>query len=152
MDKKWSLDHIMWRSIITGSWQSCSSQDHVDTLKLRQRWKRHKEELSWQAQVYPYMFYFSLEYRSSYYKEGCNKVILTKPKCSKPREIPWVMEGNQIPRVCRNLSLQSNRYWTPVRPVGHIQEQVRSTGLVRSLYQLSKLFTGLVRYWTRLVR
>jgi hypothetical protein len=28
-------------------------------------------------------FYFSLEYRSSYYKEGCNMVILTKPKCSK---------------------------------------------------------------------
>jgi hypothetical protein len=34
------------------------------------------------------MFYFSLEYRSSYYKEGCNMVILTKLKCSKPREVP----------------------------------------------------------------
>jgi hypothetical protein len=34
------------------------------------------------------MFYFSVEYMSSYYKEGCNMVILTKPKCSKPREIP----------------------------------------------------------------
>jgi hypothetical protein len=89
--KKWSLDHIMWRSIVTGSRQSCSSQDHVDTLKPRQRLKRHKEESSWQAQVYSYMFYFSLEYRSSYYKEGCNMVILTKPKCSKPWEIPWAM-------------------------------------------------------------
>jgi hypothetical protein len=28
-------------------------------------------------------FYFSLEYRSSYYNEGCNMVILTKPKCLK---------------------------------------------------------------------
>jgi hypothetical protein len=27
------------KSIVTGSRQSCSSQDHVDTLKLRQRWK-----------------------------------------------------------------------------------------------------------------
>jgi hypothetical protein len=27
-------------------------------------------------------FYFLLEYRMSYYKKGCNMVILTKPKCS----------------------------------------------------------------------
>jgi hypothetical protein len=77
MDKKWSLDHIMWRSIVTNSRQSCSSQDHVDTLKLRQRWKQHNEESSWQALVYSYMFYFSLEYRLSYYKEGCNMVTLS---------------------------------------------------------------------------
>jgi hypothetical protein len=32
-------------------------------------------------------FYFLLEYRSSYYEEGCNMVILTKPKYSKPIEI-----------------------------------------------------------------
>jgi hypothetical protein len=36
--------------------------------------------------------------------------------------------------------------------VGPIQEQVRSTGLVRSLYQLPEPFIRLVRYWTRLVR
>jgi hypothetical protein len=62
--------------------------------------KRLKEGSSWLAQAYSYVFYLSLEYRSSYYKEGCNMVILTKPKCSKPREIPRVMRGNQIPRVC----------------------------------------------------
>jgi hypothetical protein len=46
------------------------------------------------------VFYLSLEYRSPYYKEGCNMVILTKPKCSKPREIPRVMKGNQNSKVC----------------------------------------------------
>jgi hypothetical protein len=44
-----------------------------------------KEESSMQAQSYSLVFYLSLEYRSPYYKEGCNMVILTKPKCSKPR-------------------------------------------------------------------
>jgi hypothetical protein len=62
--------------------------------------KRLKEESSWQAQAYSYVFSLSLEYSSPYYKEGCNMVILTKPKCSKPREIPRVMRENQILRVC----------------------------------------------------
>jgi hypothetical protein len=53
-----------------------------------------KEGSSWQAQAYSYVFYLSLEYMLSYYKEECNMVILTKPKCSKPREIPRVMRGN----------------------------------------------------------
>jgi hypothetical protein len=34
----------------------------------------------------------------------------------------------------------------PVIPVGPIQEQVRSTKLVWSLYRLLELFTGLVQY------
>jgi hypothetical protein len=34
----------------------------------------------------------------------------------------------------------------PVIPVGPIQEQVRSTKLVWSLYRLPKLFTGLFQY------
>jgi hypothetical protein len=36
-------------------------------------------------------FYFSLEYRLPYYKEGCS---------SKPREIPRVIKGNQNSKVC----------------------------------------------------
>jgi hypothetical protein len=39
------------------------------------------------------VFYLSLEYRLLYYKEEYNMVILTKPKCSKLREIPRVMKG-----------------------------------------------------------
>jgi hypothetical protein len=31
------------------------------------------------------MFYFSIEYRSSYYKEGCNMVIWTKTKVLKTK-------------------------------------------------------------------
>jgi hypothetical protein len=92
------------------------------------------------------VFYFSLEYRSLYYKEGCNMVILTKTKCSKPREIPRVMRGNQIPIVCWNLSYQSDRYITPVRP---IPKQVRSTGLGWSFYRIPEMFFGYVWPWTR---
>jgi hypothetical protein len=40
---------------------------------------------------------------SPYYKEGCNIVILTKPKCLKPREIPRVVKENQIPK-CAEIS------------------------------------------------
>jgi hypothetical protein len=58
------------------------------------------DKSSWQAQAYSYVFYLFLEYKSSYYKEGCNMVILTKPKCSKPREISRVMKGNQNSKVC----------------------------------------------------
>jgi hypothetical protein len=57
-------------------------------LSLDKDEKWLKEELSWQAQAYSYVFYLSLEYRSLYYKEGCNMVILTKLKCPKPKEIP----------------------------------------------------------------
>jgi hypothetical protein len=39
----------------------------------------------------------------------------------------------------------------PIRLVGPIQEQVRSTRLVWSLYQLPELSIELVRYWTGLV-
>jgi hypothetical protein len=54
--------------------------------------------------------------------------------------------------MCWNLSYRSDRYCTPVRPIWTIQEQVWSTGLARSLYQLSEPFAGHVRYWTRLAR
>jgi hypothetical protein len=56
--------------------------------------KRLKEESSWQAQAYSYVFYFSPEYWLPYYKERCDMMILTKLKCSKPREIPRMMKGN----------------------------------------------------------
>jgi hypothetical protein len=46
------------------------------------------------------VFYLSLEYRSPYYKEGCNMMILTKSKCSKHRKIPRVMKENQNSNVC----------------------------------------------------
>jgi hypothetical protein len=65
--------------------------------------ERIKEESSWQAQAYSFVFYLSLEYMSPYYKEGCNMVILTKPKCLKPRDIPRVVKGNQIPK-CAEIS------------------------------------------------
>jgi hypothetical protein len=74
--------------------------------------KQLKEESNCQAQVYSHVFYLSLEYSSSFYKEGCNMVILTKPKCSKPREIPRVMKGNQnFKSVMKSI--------LPVRPVLH---------------------------------
>jgi hypothetical protein len=46
--------------------------------------EQQKEESSCQAQVYSEVFYFLLEYRLPYYKEGCNMVIFIKPKFSKP--------------------------------------------------------------------
>jgi hypothetical protein len=79
-------------------------------------------------------------------------VILTKPKCLKPIEIQRVMRGNQIPRVCWNLSYRSDRYCTPIRPVGPVLEQVWCTGLVRSLYRIPETFFGHVQPWTRHVR
>jgi hypothetical protein len=101
MDKKRCLNCITQRNPLS------LAQDKVAQVKITlmlssldkdEKWL--KEESSWQAQAYSYVFYLSLEYRSPYYKEGCNMVILTKSKCSKPREIPRVMRGNQILRVC----------------------------------------------------
>jgi hypothetical protein len=92
MDKKRSIDCISQRNLLS------PVQGKVDQLKimlmpssLDKDEKRLKKESIWQAQAYSYVFYSSLEYMSSYYKEGCNMVILTKPKCSKPRVIPRVM-------------------------------------------------------------
>jgi hypothetical protein len=50
------------------------------------------------------------------------------------------------------LSNRSDRYCTPVRSVHPILEQVQFTKLVRPLYRIWKIFTGLVRSWTPLVR
>ncbi len=95
MIKTWGKMSWLYRSkksIVSGSRQSCSSQDHVETLKLWQRWESGKKKN--QVDKLKFIlkcFYFLLEYRSSYYKEGCNMVILTKPKSSKPKEISRVM-------------------------------------------------------------
>jgi hypothetical protein len=95
MDKKRCLGCTSQRSLAS------PAQGKVTLVKtmlmpssLERNEKRLKEESSCQAQAYSCVFYLSLEYRLSYYQEGCNMVILTKPKCSKPREIPRVMKGN----------------------------------------------------------
>jgi hypothetical protein len=101
MDKKRRLNCIAQRnplSVAQGKVAEVKITLMPSRLDKDEKW--HKEESSWQAQVYSYVFYLSLEYRSPYYKEGCNMVILTKPKCSKPREIPRVMKGNQNSKVC----------------------------------------------------
>jgi hypothetical protein len=54
--------------------------------------------------------------------------------------------------VSKQNSKSVLKFVIPVRPVGPIQEQVRSIRLVRSLYRLPDPFVGHVRYWTRLVR
>jgi hypothetical protein len=101
MDKKRRLDFISQSKPLSLT-QGKVAQGKIMLMpsSLDKDEKRLKEESRWQGQAHSYLFYFSLEYRLSYYKVGCNMVILTKPKCSKPREIPRVMAGNQIPRVC----------------------------------------------------
>jgi hypothetical protein len=100
MDKKRRLNCITQRnplSLARGKVAQVKIMLMPSSLDKDEKWP--KEESSWQAQAYSYVFYLSLEYRSPYYKEGCNMVILTKPKCLKPKEISRVMRGNQIPRV-----------------------------------------------------
>jgi hypothetical protein len=87
MDKKRHLGCISQRSLVS------PAQGKVTLVKimlmpsiLDKDEKCLKEKSSCQAQVYSYVFSLSLEYRSSYYQEGCNMVILTKSKCSKPRK------------------------------------------------------------------
>jgi hypothetical protein len=101
VDKKRSLDSISQRNSLSPA-QGKFAQVKIMLMpsSLDKDENRRKEESSCQSQAYSYVFYFSLEYRSSYYKEGYNMVILTKLKCSKPREIPRVMRGNQILKVC----------------------------------------------------
>jgi hypothetical protein len=101
MDKKRHLGCISQRSMLSPA-QGKVAQFNImlKPSSLDKDEKQLKEESSCQAQTYSYVFYLSLEYRSSYYKEGCNMVILTKPKWSKPREIPRVMKGNQNSKVC----------------------------------------------------
>jgi hypothetical protein len=101
MDKKRHLDSISQRSILSlaqGKVTHVKIMLMPSSLDKDEKWL--KEESSCQAQAYSYMFYLSLEYRLSYYQGGCNMAILTKLKCSKPREISRVKKGNQIPRVC----------------------------------------------------
>jgi hypothetical protein len=80
----------------------------------------------------------------SYYKEECNMVILTKPKCLKHTEIPRVVKETKFRSVLKSL--------LPVRPVWPIPEQVRSTGLVRSLHRILERFSRHVWSLTKLVR
>jgi hypothetical protein len=95
--------------------------------------KRLKEESSWQAQAYSYVFYFFLlsigRYTIkrdatwwSWQKQSAHQSIA-------PREIPRVMRGNKNLRVCWNLSYRSDWYCTLVKLVGPILEQVRSGDL-----------------------
>jgi hypothetical protein len=101
MDKKRRLGCISQRSLV---YPDQVKVTQVKTMLMHSRLgkdeKRLKEESRCQAQAYSCVFYLSLEYRSSYYQEGCNLVILIKPKCSKPREIPRVMKGNQNSKMC----------------------------------------------------
>jgi hypothetical protein len=101
MDKKIRLGCISQRSLVSPA-QGKVTQVKIMLMpsSLDKDEKRLKEESSCQAQAYSCVFYLSLEYRSLSYQEGCNMVILTKPKCSKPREIPRVMKGNQNSKVC----------------------------------------------------
>jgi hypothetical protein len=101
MDKKRHLNCIIQRNPLSlAEGRIAQVKIMLMPSSLDKNEKRLKEESSWQAQAYSYVFYLSLEYRSTYYKEGCNMVILTKPKCSKPEEIPRVMKGNQNSKVC----------------------------------------------------
>jgi hypothetical protein len=56
------------------------------------------------------MFYFSLEYSSPYYKEGCNMVILTKPKVLKTK----IVSMSDVRKPNSKSVLKSV---TPVRPI-----------------------------------
>jgi hypothetical protein len=104
MDKKRHLGCISQRSLVSPA-QGKVTQVKIMLMPsiLNQDKEQLKEESSWQDQAYSFVFYLSLEYRSSYYKKGCNMVILTKPNCLKPREIPRVVKGNQIPK-CTKIS------------------------------------------------
>jgi hypothetical protein len=93
MDKKRHLGCISQRSLVS------LAQGKVTEVKimlmpsiLEKDKKQLKEKSSCQAQVYFYVFYLSLKYRLLYYQEGCNVMILTKTKCSKPRKISRVMK------------------------------------------------------------
>jgi hypothetical protein len=101
MDKKRHLNCITQRNPLSPT-QGKVTQVKIILMpsSLDKDEKRLKEESSWQAQAYSYVFYLSIEYRSPYYKEGCNMMILTKSKCSKHRKIPRVMKENQNSNVC----------------------------------------------------
>jgi hypothetical protein len=100
MDKKRHLNCITQRNPLSLAQGKVSQVEFMlMQSSMDKDEKRLKEKSNWQAQAYSYVLYLSLKYRSLYYKEGCNMVILPEPKCSKPREIPRVMRGNQIPRV-----------------------------------------------------
>jgi hypothetical protein len=70
-DKERYLDYFSQRSLLSPA-QGKVTQVKVMLMpsSLNQDKGRLKEESSWQAQAYSFMFYLSLEYRSSYYKEG----------------------------------------------------------------------------------
>jgi hypothetical protein len=85
MDKKWSLDCIRRDPLSLDQGKVAQIKIMLRPSSFDEVEKRQKEESSSQAQVYTQVF-FTLEYRSPYYEEGCNMVILTKPKCSKSKE------------------------------------------------------------------
>jgi hypothetical protein len=81
MDKKRRLDCISQRSLVSPT-QGKVTQVKIMLMpsNLDKDEKRLKEKSSCQAQAYSYVFYLSLEHRLLYYQEGCNMIILTKPK------------------------------------------------------------------------
>jgi hypothetical protein len=81
MDKKRRLNCITQRNPLFLTQGKVLKSSMLMPSSLDKDEKRLKEESSWQAQAYSYVFHLSLEYRSTYYKEGYNMVILTKPKC-----------------------------------------------------------------------
>jgi hypothetical protein len=95
MDKKRSLGYIRRRNLLS------LAQDKVAQIKIMLRpssfdkvEKRQREESRLQAQEYSLSVFIFFLSRLSYYEEGCNMMLLTTPKCSKPREIPRVSKGN----------------------------------------------------------
>jgi hypothetical protein len=85
MNKKRLLDRISQRNplpLAQGKVAQVKIMLMPSNLDKDEKWL--KEESSCQAHAFSYVFYLSLEYRSLYYKKGCNMVILIKPKCSKP--------------------------------------------------------------------
>jgi hypothetical protein len=101
MDKKRRLNCITQRNPLSPA-QGKVAQVKIMLMpsSLDKDEKQLKEESSWQAQAYSYVFYLFLEYRSPYYKRKMQYGDLDKTKVLKTREIPRVMRGNQIPRVC----------------------------------------------------
>jgi hypothetical protein len=101
MDKKRHLGCISQRSLVSlAQGKVTQVKTMLMSSSLDKDEKRLKGESSCHAQGYSYVFYLSFEYRSPYYQEGCNLVILTKLRCPKPREISRVVKGNQNSKMC----------------------------------------------------
>jgi hypothetical protein len=146
VDKKRSLDSISQRNSLSPA-QGKFAQVKIMLMpsSLDKDEKRRKEESSCQSQAYSYVFYFSLEYRSLYYKRGIQYGDLNKTKVLKTQR-----DSKSDERKPNSKSML--KFILPIRPVGPVPEQARSTGLVQSLYQIPEAFSRLVLSWIRHVR